>query len=290
VEQYKELLELRELENQLDAKTEEAKELETQLDKLTDQLEEAKKELQQAASAAESAHKEHKEAIDALQKAKEQNAAMAQEEIDELKRSLDAAKAQLGELGKSKDQIEEERHRIEEERQRIAEDAAAKGISVEQYKEQLEKEKAKHAQAVEEQTAARKQAEEEFEKKTARYQAEISKAASGKLQNQKGKEGSLGFTFKKLKDSGHFVVSTIKPGGSVELSGLVKKGDTIVSIDTEGVETLGPHAFAEKIRGPPGEKVRPERPCPCLPRVRAPEGSPRGGRLCWGYAAVGWRT
>jgi C-terminal processing protease CtpA/Prc len=223
-----------------------------------------------------------------------QNSATAQEvlrkEIAELKRSLDAAKAQLGELGKSKDQIEEERQRIEEERQRIAEDAAAKGISVEQYKEQLEKEKAKHAQEAEEQTAARKQAEEEFEKKTARYQAQISKAASGKVQNQKGKEGSLGFTFKKVKKTGHFVVSTIKLGGSVEQSGLLKSGDVIVSIDGEGVETLEPMAFAEKMKGPPGEKVRPERLCPCPPRVRAPEGSPRGGRLCWGCAAGGRRT
>ena len=45
--------------------------------------------------------------------------------------------------------------------------------------------------------------------------------AAGQLRNQKGKEGSLGFTFKKDKTSSLFVVSSIKAGGFADTSGLV---------------------------------------------------------------------
>ena len=77
-----------------------------------------------------------------------------------------------------------------------------------------------------------------------------------KVHKQKGKEGSLGFSYKQLssgKCCGLFQVSTIKEGGFADTSRLIQSKDVVHSIDGIPCETVGgPMAFAELLSGPVG--------------------------------------
>jgi len=74
------------------------------------------------------------------------------------------------------------------------------------------------------------------------------------VHKEKGKEASLGFTYKKLS-SGLFQVSKIKPGGFAEKSGLIQPNDVLHYVDGTPCNAIpGPMALAELLQGPVGSE------------------------------------
>ena len=143
-----------------------------------------------------------------------------------------------------------------------AEQAAALGMTLEQYKEQLA---AKEAEA-EAQRVKREEAEAKFLETAEMASKELAKAneekenmkkdlvGKRKVHKEKGKEASLGFTYKKLS-SGLFQVSKIKPGGFAEKSGLIQPNDVLHYVDGVACnEIKGPMALAELLQGPVGSE------------------------------------
>lgn len=69
-----------------------------------------------------------------------------------------------------------------------------------------------------------------------------------KIHKEKGKEGGLGFTFKRLSN-GLFEVSKLKDGGAATESGLLLPKDIVHTVDGVSCVDLGVMAFSEKLTG-----------------------------------------